>query len=508
MKEPQLMLLVRRLLYSGLILSFVLLIINWPFSSDRDSTEIGERAINGRSAAPSDDPGSATDQSSVIKMNKSWTGDFDGMVERGIVRMLVVYNKIIFFFDRGRQLGTAPFLATELEKLINDKLGRNTQKVRVILIPVTRDQLIPALLEGKGDVAFANLTVTPERQRHIDFSDPLITGIRETLVTGPRAPSIDSIDDLSGKALTVRKSSSYYSSLRELNKRFANEGKRPVQIEAASEYLEDSDLLEMVNAGLLEMAVVDSHKAEFWTSVFDDLTHRSDIYVREGAEIAAALRKKSPQMKALLNELVASTRKGTLLGNIAFKKYLKENQWARSAMTAKELGKAKSVLDLFKKYAEQYDLDYLKTLALAYQESQLDHSRRSPAGAVGIMQLLKSTARDPNVDIEDIEDLESNIHAGTKYLRFLRNRYFDDPAIDPLNQILLSVAAYNAGPRRIAQIRDSAEQSGFDPNIWFNNVEIIVARQIGRETVQYVSNIYKYYLAYRSVKDLYGIQQY
>ena len=154
---------------------------------------------------------------------------------------------------------------------------------------------------------------------------------------------------------------------------------------------------------------------------------------------------------------------------------------------------------LFRKYADQFGFDYLMTAALAYQESTLDHSKRSGVGAVGIMQVLPSTAADKNVGVPDVENLESNIHAGTKYLRFIRGRYFDDPSIDSLNQTLLAFAAYNAGPAKVARLRKEAAGMGLDPNVWFDNVEVVAAKRIGRETVQYVSNIYKYYIAYKLV---------
>ena len=117
------------------------------------------------------------------------------------------------------------------------------------------------------------------------------------------------------------------------------------------------------------------------------------------------------------------------------------------------------------------------------------------------MQLLPSTAADPNVGIPGIEELEDNIHAGVKYLRFLRDRYFADPEIDDLNAMLLSLAAYNGGPNRITRLQREAADLGLDPNVWFRNVENVVARRLGHETVQYVSNIYKYYIAYRLIAD-------
>jgi membrane-bound lytic murein transglycosylase MltF len=155
----------------------------------------------------------------------------------------------------------------------------------------------------------------------------------------------------------------------------------------------------------------------------------------------------------------------------------------------------------FREYGERYDLDWLLLAAQGYQESRLNQDLRSPAGAVGVMQLLPSTAADPNVGIPNIEDLENNIHAGAKYLAFLRDRYFSDEAIDSLNQQLLSLAAYNAGPARVARLRREAADEGLDPNVWFRNVELIAARRIGRETVRYVNNIFKYYVAYSRVEE-------
>jgi membrane-bound lytic murein transglycosylase MltF len=156
----------------------------------------------------------------------------------------------------------------------------------------------------------------------------------------------------------------------------------------------------------------------------------------------------------------------------------------------------RAMVGLFRKYAERYDLDPLLLVAQGYQESKLDHSQRSRAGAVGVMQMLPSTARDKNVGIPDITDLENNIHAGARYLRWMMDRYYDDPGMTRLQQELFALASYNAGPAKIARLRKKAESQGLDPDLWFDNVEIVAAREIGRETVQYVANIYKYYLAY------------
>jgi len=436
-----------------------------------------------------------------VELVETWTGDYDGMVERRQVRVLVVPNKMFYFIDKGHHRGVSVELFREFEKFVNGKVKTGARTIKVIFVPVSRDQLFPALVEGRGDIAAANLTITEGRLKTVDFGDPMGTGVKEILVTGPSAPSVKSLDDLSGQELHLRPSSSYYEHVVQINADWKKKGKPPIKIVPASEYLEDSDLLEMVNADLIPMVIVDDHKARFWGEIFEKITLHPDIAVHEGGEIAWAFRKNSPKLAAVVNEFVKGHKKGTMLGNMLFKRYLKENKWARNALSPAELAKFQAVVDLFKQYADRYDFDYLMTGALAYQESQLDNSKRSQVGAVGIMQILPSTAADQNIGIKDVEKLENNVHAGHKYLRFLQDRYFNDPAIDPLDRYLLTFAAYNAGPGKVSSLRKTAEKRGLDPNVWFQNVEVIAAEKIGRETVQYVSNIYKYYISYKFARE-------
>jgi membrane-bound lytic murein transglycosylase MltF len=450
-------------------------------------------------AAPMFAPAAETDSNPgyAFAANKPWTGDFDGMAKRRLIRVLVVYSKTFYFLDQGHQRGISYDLLKEFEKNVNEKLKTGTLKIHVMFIPVRRDEIIPGLVKGFADIAVANLTITPQRQKQVAFSDPWLTDVQELVVTGPAAPAVASVDDLAGKEVHVRKSSSYYESLVQLNGAFKKAGKPPIELMLADEIFQDEDLLEMVNAGLIPMIVMDSHKAQFWEQIFDDIKVHPDIAVRTGGEIAWAFRKNSPKLETVVNEFVKGHKKGTLLGNMLFKRYLRDNKYVKNSVSEQELKKFRSMVQYFKTYADRYDFDYLMIGAQAYQESGLDQNKRSPAGAVGVMQVLPSTAADPNVGIPDIEKLESNINAGSKYLRFIVDRYFQDPAIDKVNRMLFAFAAYNAGPARINDLRKKTAKMGLDPNVWFHNVEMAAAEEIGRETVQYVANIYKYYIAYR-----------
>ena len=428
-------------------------------------------------------------------------GDFDQIVERKRIRVLLVHSKTFYFIDRGEQRGLTYETLKKFEHFVNEKLRTKTLKVNVVFIPVNRDELIPGLVEGLGDIAVANLTITPERLKSVDFSDPIFSDVSEILVTGPASAPVETLDDLSGKEIYVRRSSSYYESLSKLNIDFKRNGKSLIKLVAADEMFEDEDLLEMVNAGLMPMIIMDSHKGQLWVKVFDNIRLHQKIAVRTGGQIGWAFRKNSPKLAAVINEFVAGHKKGTLFGNIVFNRYLRSTKYVKNSVSKAEWEKFDDMVKLFQKYSDQYDFDYLIIAAQAYQESGLDQKKRSPAGAIGVMQVLPATASDPNVGIPDIEKLENNIHAGTKYMRFIVDRYFKNEPMTDLNKTLFAFAAYNAGPARIIKLRKKAVKMGLDPNVWFHNVEIVAAQEIGRETVQYVGNIYKYYIAYRIITE-------
>ena len=423
-------------------------------------------------------------------------GDLDTMVERRAIRVLTVYGPGRYFLKDGPR-GTVQEYADKLQKVVNEAFKTGLLTVQVTVIPVARDQLFPALQAGYGDIVMAGTTVTDNRQVGVDFTNPVSKPLKEVLITGPSAPRLGSLADLSDQTVYLRLSSSYAESVRKLSQTLVEQGEAPIRIEAVDESLEDEDLIEMVDTGLLPWAVVDDYKPQMWREVFTRVTVRDDLVLREGARLAWAIRPDSPQLKAFLDTFLKENREGTLFGNIIRNRYIRDFNWTENAMGATELSRYHKLSALFRKYGTEYGMDPTLLAAQGFQESRLDQSVRSPAGAIGVMQLLPSTAKDNNVAIPNIDELEPNIEAGAKYMAFLKERYFSGPELDELNGSLLALASYNAGPGRIRRLRREAAQRGYDHNLWFDNVEVIVAEQVGRETVQYVSNIFKYYLTYR-----------
>jgi membrane-bound lytic murein transglycosylase MltF len=433
--------------------------------------------------------------------SETWTGDLDGMIQRRMIRVLVVYSKTFYFIEGGAQRGVTYDTFRAFEEQLNKKLKTKHLQVHVVFVPVGRDELLPGLVEGRGDIAAANLTITPERQKTVDFARPVLRDVRELVVTGPGSPEINTIDDLPGKEVFVRKSSSYYESLVALNERFRKERKAEVKLVPAPEDLEDEDLLEMQNAGLIPVLVVDSHKAEFWKQIFPKIVLHPDVAVRTQGEIAWAIRKKSPKLKAELDAFSATHGKGTAFGNEIFRRYLKSTRYVKSATAEAELKRFRDLVAVFRKYGDKYGLDWMLMAAQGYQESRLDQNVRSPVGAIGVMQVMPATAKE--LKVGDIRQVDPNIHAGVKYIRFMIDQYYKNEPMDDLNKGLFAFASYNAGAGRIQQLRKETATRGLDPNVWFHNVERIAAEKIGRETVTYVSNIYKYYIAYSLVQKEY-----
>ncbi len=437
---------------------------------------------------------------------RSMYGDLDVIAERGFLRILVTHSQTDFFFDQGRIRGIQYELALEFLKHLNK--GRTNRyhaseanRIFPQFIPVTFAELIPALQEGKGDVAAAFLTITPERQKQVEFASPQGRHVSEIVIAHKGAPEITRTADLSGKRVYVLKNSSYAQHLTELNKKLAIAELPPVKIVEADEQLLTEDILELVNAGVVQYTVCDDFKAELWAKALPNIRLETNARVSENQYTGWAIRKNSPDLHAALDSYMATVRKGTYLGNILFNKYFDNTQWIDNPLTQSEREKFDQLIHLFVEYGDRYGFDPLALAAQAYQESRLDQSLRSHRGAVGIMQLLPTTARDPNVDIPDIENLESNIHAGTKYMNFLRDRYFSNEDISPIDQRLFAWAAYNAGPANITRARNAAKDAGLNPNVWFGNVENMAARKISREPVRYVASIYKYYTAYRLVEQ-------
>jgi len=424
------------------------------------------------------------------------TGDWDELAKHHFLRLLVLYNKTGFFYDKGRPRGVIPDLTEELERYLNKKLSPGAKRTKVVFIPVSPAQLEKYLNDGYGDIVASLVIATAEREQLVDFSIPILT-TKLVVVTGKNAPQINTLDDLCGKEIYVNPFTLSYKLLQEHSQKLKQAGKPEIAVKKSDPNLTDEDLLEMANASVIPATVTFEYRAELWSEVLPDIIIHRDAALTNDATLAWAMRKNSPKLKSVLDDFLKDHRQGTLFGRMMFKRYYQNKKFIKNATSKQEIQKFQAYVKYFQKYAAAYNFDYLMLAAQGYQESMLRQEVVSPRGAVGVMQVIPKYAAASPINIPNVRQAGPNIHAGAKMLAQIARTYFNDPAIPPVDKTLLTFSAYNAGPNRIVRLRKQTASEGLDPNKWFGNVEIMVAKDIGQETVQYVSNVYKYYVAYK-----------
>ena len=453
------------------------------------------------STATTVSPETTSEQAVIERVSTPGFGDLSAIKERRLFRVLVAYSKTNFFFDGPAFRGFDFEIMREYEKYLNKNVTNESDKIVATFIVKPFADILDELIAGRGDIAIANFTVTPEREKIVSFTDPYLSDVNEVVVQNKAIDKLSSIENLSGQSLYLLAGSSFIQHIENLNKKFQQKDLKPINIIEAETDLYTEDIFELVNANVYALTIADDFTARTWESVLPDIKVRDDLVINTGGQIAWAVRNESVELLESLNEFIKIIRKGSLLGNIFFKRYYENSKWIDNPTAPDEVTRLDKYKSTIQKYAQEYDFDWLSIAAMAYQESKLDQSKVSPAGAVGIMQIKPDTAASEAVDIPDISNSENNINAGVKYLAYLRERYFTTPEIALEDQVDFTWAAYNAGPARIAKLRELAAKNGYDPNKWFLNVERIAAREIGRETVRYVANINKYYIAYKLAEE-------
>jgi len=443
------------------------------------------------------------DASVNSRINQSFIGDLEAIRERRILRVLVSHNRTNFFDTKYGKRGVEHDLIKAYEKYLNRGPREERYKTHVVFLAHPFDQLFSELLAGRGDIIASGLTITPERSAFLDFTKPYIQNVNEILVSNKNAPKIERLEDLSGKQIVVVANSSYVIHLQIFNQLMSFNSLPPMEVIQADRILEAEDILEMVNASVYPYTVVDDHVAEIYKDTLPNLSLQKEIVFHYGGDIAWAINSNLPNLKSSLNEFIQSYAKpGRLLGNSVYKKYFENAYWIKKANLISELDRIECLSYYLQLYSEFYEFDWFLIAAQAYQESNFNQKLTSHAGATGIMQIKPSTASSKNVGIKDIKNLENNIHAGVKYLAFLRDQYFASDDYSPEEKINFSLAAYNAGPGRVRRMQAKAEKMGLNPKKWFYNVEIVARNTIGHETVDYVTNIQKTKIALESYEAL------
>jgi len=433
----------------------------------------------------------------LSRHSRADTDDLPQMIARKTVRVLTTYSMTNYFVIQGQTFGHEYSLLKQYERFLNQNAARRHPQVVLEFLPIPENLLIPSLLKGLGDIVAAGLTIAPELERHAEFTEPYFTGSHDVVVYNPKIGDLARLSDLAGKQIYVRPIRHFYDTLSRINDRLNALDLPPLRIVKADGFLTTKDILELVNAGIVDFSLAKKHLVERWSEVMPHIQIASQLAIGGHEGLGWMVRKNNPELKASLNTFIEAHKKGTFYGNLYFKRYYQNPGWIDNPLNQDDIIKFSHYAPLFKKYGRMYEIDWMLLAALAYQESRFNQNSRSHVGAVGVMQVLPSTAQDARIRVKDIHLPENNVHAGAKYLAMLREHYFAEENIPPEERIYFALAAYNAGPRKIIQCRRIAQEQGLDANRWFGHVEMGAYRIIGEETPRYVSNVAKYFLAYR-----------
>jgi membrane-bound lytic murein transglycosylase MltF len=433
---------------------------------------------------------------------EKWTGDLDGIAKRRFLRILVVPTALGFYFNGSQMQGAMYDLGRELEKELNKKLNTGNLAISAVFIPVAREEMISKLAAGYADIAGTLIVPRESQSAAVDYTIPLVPDAAGVVVTGPAAPPITKLEDLSGQVVYVHENTAIWDKLEELSGQLHKAGKAAVQLTPADPNLLDDDIAQMVNAGLVPTTVMYDKTADAWAKVLPQLKVHHEVVLGK-APLCWAVQRNTPHLKAVVNDFIKTHGLGTAYGNTIARRYLQQTKtkWVKDATSREDLKRFDQMVKLFRQYGNQYSFPYLLLAAQAYQESGLNQNLKSRVGAVGVMQIKPATAAHNPINIPGVQKLDRNIEAGARYMRYMVTQYYANEPMDQVTKGLFAIASYNAGPAKIEKLRREAAEHGYNPNLWFNNVEIIASKEIGRETVQYVSNIYKYYLAYSMVTE-------
>lgn len=427
---------------------------------------------------------------------KTFTDDLPGLKERGRLRMITRNNPMTYFIHRGRQVG----FEYELMRKFAEEHGLRLD----IVIPDSHADLLTYLREGKGDVVAAAMTITPERGDLAAFSRPY-NEVDELVVVRAGVDSINSLDDLAGRTVHVRRSASFYTTLKALQDSI------DLEIALVSDAMETEEILAGVEEGLYDITLCDSNLLDVELAYGRRLKAAFSI---KPTLLGWAVRKENPALLAALDQYVSEER-GGLYFNMMKKRYFKNRRTiakAKDSLRVDLSGRLSPYDDLVKKYARQYGQDWRMIMAQMYQESKFDPQASSWVGALGLMQIMPDTGLELGFD--DLRDPEANIHAGTKYMHQLVNRF--DPALPMEERVRLALASYNVGYGHVLDARQLAREKGWDPDRWFGNVERamkLLARPAyyqrarygfcrGGQPVHYVRNVQSMYDAYVGMLSL------
>ena len=438
-------------------------------------------------------------------LEKKEFGDLDQLYERRYFKVLTNKNSLNYFLHNGKQRGFQYEMLRLFQNEINKKfkLGPNDIKIQFEVIPVAKKDLIPKLINGEGDIIASGMDSELNNLPGVSYSAPY-KKVKEVLVLRKGVdPNELQESEILRSELRREKSSFEKNVLNRLSpilNYFMSGHLVPLKIDKQMDEESEEIMMELVSRGKYKAAYIRSDYAELGIQAYNNLEIKETSSSKD-INISWAVRSTDVQLLEAINMFIPRVKQGSFMGNILINKYFEELQVIKDE--GFDLGQHQiSKYDKYiKEYSELYDLDWRLMAALCFQESRFNQDIKNEWGAIGLFQVKQSTANEPYINITEIEgkyNYENNIHAGIKYLYWIKKTYFDEyEGMSEKNKVRMAIASYNAGPNRIRSAIRLAKEMGLDHLKWFRNVELALIKMKKTEPVQYVSEINKRYVSYQ-----------
>nr|WP_257604593.1 transglycosylase SLT domain-containing protein [Pseudomonas fluorescens] len=409
-----------------------------------------------------------------------------------VLRVLVNQSRNSSGVVKGEPVGVEHPRLRALEHYLNARLP-DSKHIRVKVIPRAKEQLLAALQRGEGDLAAPGELLDPTSLRGLSASAPLMAPVSLTLVGRKGERGFARVEQLSGRTIALTTASAAGPVLEEINRKLVQRKRAPVKVEWVDPTLAVEDVLEMVQAGIYHLTVVEQPIAQRWSRVMPRLRLNTRLQLAPPDAMHWYVRRDASVLLVTVDQFLKSYR-APANQDAAFERIYRRQYRVHNPLARIERKRLESVRPVLQKHAAAQQMDWLNLAALAYKESTLNPKARGMGGAHGLMQMTPAAAR--RVGVSNTGNVDGNVQASARYLALIRRKFFASPQLNERERMAFILAAYNLGPERVQAMRAEARRRGLNSNQWFFQTERIAMEQVGMGPVNYVNSVNKYFLAF------------
>lgn len=414
-----------------------------------------------------------------------------------VLRVLVNQSRNSSGDVQGEEIGVEYHRLQAFENYLNGH-ARDAQRVTFKIIPKAKNQLLSALRRGEGDLVAPGELLDATGVEGIQASAPIVSQVPLLLIGVKGERAFKHVEQLSGRTLSLPAGSAADEAVHQLNQRLALRKLPPVKIEWVDPSLAVEDVLEMVQAGIFHLTVVEKPIAERWDRVMPKLRVDRALALSTGSDMHWYVRQDASALRASIDQFL-TTYRAPVDQDVVLQKAYKGLYRVHNPLARADRKRLEQLRPMLQRHADAQGIDWLSLAALAFKESALDPFAKGSGGATGLLQITPSAAQ--RVGVGNIQTADNNVQAGARYLALIRRKFFSGPRFNERERMAFTLAAYNLGPERVQRMRAEARRRGLNPNQWFFQTERVAMEQVGMGVVSYVNSVNKYYLAFDRARD-------